>query len=187
MKIFRSCRQRDAPAIGPVRGRLRYGPVASMVIGFVIFWVVLGLGVVLVAMRSGPAEPTPGESRAGARLTLGVIVVLFGFGIAVPALVIADNAKNHAATAPGGVTLNTAQQHGRYLFGQACAVCHTLRASEANGHTGPNLDVLRPPAALVLDAILNGRYRGNGNRPAALYTGVDAQAVASYVAAVAGH
>ncbi len=186
MKIFRARPQRGAPPVGPVRGRLRYGPVASMVLGFVIFWVLLGLGVVLVAMRGGSAEPTAGESRASARVTLGVIIVLFGFGIAVPALVIADNAKNHAATAPGGVTLSATQQHGRYLFGQACAVCHTLRASEANGHVGPNLDVLRPPAALVYDAIINGRYRGNGNMPAALYTGVDAKAVASYVATVAG-
>jgi cytochrome c551 len=119
-------------------------------------------------------------------VTLAVIIVLFAFGIAVPALVIADNAKNHAATAPGGVTLNAEEQHGRYLFGQACAVCHTLSASQAHGHTGPNLDILQPPAALVYDAVVNGRARGNGNMPAALYTGVDAQAVAAYVAAVAG-
>ena len=138
-----------------------------MVLGFVIFWVLLGLAVILIALRGGSKDPTPGESRAFERLTLIGIVVLFGFGIAVPALVMADNAKNKAASAPGGVTLTAAQQHGRYLFGEACAVCHTLRASNAVARTGPNLDVLRPPEALVLDAIANGRYRGQGRHAGA--------------------
>ena len=51
---------------------------------------------------------------------------------------------------------------------------------------GPNLDQLKPPKALVLDAVLNGRQRGAGTMPAGLYTGQDAEDVASYVAAVAG-
>jgi mono/diheme cytochrome c family protein len=159
-----------------------------MILAFVLFWVVVGLAVVLIALRGGSArERTPGESRAGERLTLVGVTLLFAFGIAVPTLVLADNGAHKAANAPGGVTLTAEQQHGRYLFGQACNVCHTLAASEAHGHVGPNLDVLRPPEALVLNAIAMGRYRGNGNMPAELYTGVDAQAVASYVAAVAGH
>ncbi len=176
----------DLTPTPPVRGRLRYRAVRPMVLGFVIFWVVLGVAVVLIAMRGGSREQTPGESRAAERVTLLVIIVLFAFGIAVPALVLASNAKNKAATAPGGVTLSAQQQHGRYLFGQACQVCHTLRASQAVGRVGPNLDILRPPYPLVLNAIEMGRYRGNGDMPALLYTGADARAVASYVAAVAG-
>jgi len=159
-----------------------------MVIAFVIFWVVVGLGVLLVALRGGShGQETPGESRAFARLTIVGVTILFAFGIAVPTLVLANNGAHKAADAPGGVKLTAEQQHGRYLFGQACEVCHTLRASEAEGKVGPNLDILRPPEALVLNAIAMGRYRGNGDMPALLYTGTDAQAVASYVAAVAGH
>jgi mono/diheme cytochrome c family protein len=158
-----------------------------MVLGFVIFWVLVGLAVVLIALRGGSKDPSATESKGFQRLTMIGVIVLFAFGIAVPALVLADNAHNKSKNAPGGVTLSEIQQHGRYLFGQSCAVCHTLRASEANGHVGPDLDVLRPPEALVLNAIALGRARGNGNMPALLYAGADAQAVASYVAAVAGH
>ncbi len=159
-----------------------------MILAFVLFWVVVGLAVVLIALRGGGSrERTPGESRAAERLTLAGVTLLFAFGVAVPALVLADNGAHKASSAPGGVTLTAAQQHGRYLFGQACNVCHTLSASEAHGRVGPDLDVLRPPYALVLNAIEMGRYRGNGNMPANLYLGVDAQDVASYVAAVAGH
>jgi len=158
-----------------------------MVIGFVIFWVVVGLAVVLIALRGGSKDPSPGESKAFERLSLVGVTLLFAFGIAVPTLVLADNGAHKAGNAPGGVTLTAEQQHGRYLFGQACAVCHTLRASESDGHVGPNLDILRPADALVLNAIAMGRYAGNGNMPALLFTGYDAQAVASYVSAVAGH
>ena len=161
-----------------------------MVIGFILFWIILGLGTFFVAMRGGPRgarESLHTESKAGHRLvTLGV-VVLFAFGLAVPAIVLAFNANHKASVAVGGVHLTAAQQEGRELFAKSCAVCHTLRASEAEGHVGPDLDTLRPADALVLNAIALGRYRGMGNMPALLYSGRDAQAVASYVAAVAGH
>ena len=42
---------------------------------------------------------------------------------------------------------------------------------------GPNLDNLRPPEKLVLDAIHNGRARGNGQMAADLVEGEDAEDV----------
>ncbi len=39
----------------------------------------------------------------------------------------------------------------------------------------------------MLNAIAEGRARGNGNMPAQLYQGKEAEAVADFVAAVAGH
>ena len=66
------------------------------------------------------------------------------------------------------------------------AACHTLKASNAVAQVGPNLDQLRPPKALVLDAIAKGRANGNGQMAAQIYTGQDAQAVAAYVAKAAG-
>lgn len=161
-----------------------------MAIGFIIFWVLLGLGVFFVAVRGGPRgarEAIHTESRASRRTIGVVVVVLIAFGVAVPALVLAFNGADKASVGPGGVTLNAEQQHGRVLFATSCATCHTLRAAKAVGRVGPNLDILRPPQALVLDAIAKGRARGMGQMPALLYQGRDAQAVASFVAAVAGH
>jgi mono/diheme cytochrome c family protein len=169
-----------------------------MVIGFVLFWVVLGLGVFFVAMRGGPRgarESLHTDSKLGQRaVTLG-IVLLFAAGLAVPALVLAFNGEHKASVAPGGLHLNAEQVKGRELFAHACAVCHTLAAVKSVGRTGPNLDVRVgadiPAAAgrkaLVESAIAEGRARGLGQMPAMLYQGREAEEVAAFVAAVAGH
>ena len=74
---------------------------------------------------------------------------------------------------------------GAVLFATHCSGCHTLSAAGSTGTIGPNLDQLKPPKSLVLDAVLHGRARGAGTMPAGLYTGQDAQDVAAYVAAAA--
>jgi mono/diheme cytochrome c family protein len=163
-------------------------------VAFLGFWALLGLVVFFVAMRGGPRrarEALYTESRRSRRLTVLVLAVLYvGFGIAVPALVLAANGNNKATVAPGGVTLRKTREgdeiRGRMLFAAKCATCHTLAAAHAVGKVGPNLDLLRPPYSLVLDAIVNGRARGNGQMPALLYDGQDARDVAAFVAAVAG-
>jgi mono/diheme cytochrome c family protein len=169
-------------------------PVA---IAFIIFWILVALIVFFVAMRGGPRgarQALHTESRASRRAVAVLVLVLTVAGIAVPTLVLAFNGKDKAGAAPGGVKLNAAEQHGRQLFSPTCATCHTLAAAKAVGKVGPNLDVLMSGIptqagrrALVLDAITNGRARGMGQMPALLYQGRDAQAVASFVAAVAGH
>jgi cytochrome c551 len=169
-----------------------------MVIILLIIWLGLGLGVFFVAMRGGPKGARAAlhtESRPGQRLiTLGVIV-LFAFGLAVPAIVLAFNGDHKASVATGGVHLNAQEQKGRELFAKTCAVCHTLAATKSVGRIGPNLDVrvgvdIATPAgrkALVLSAIQEGRARGLGQMPALLYQGKEAEQVADFVAAVAGH
>ena len=82
--------------------------------------------------------------------------------------------------------LTTAEKHGRELFGRRCSQCHTLSASNAVAQVGPNLDQLRPPKELVLDAIEKGRSRGSGQMAAGLYSGEDAEDVAAYVAKAVG-
>jgi mono/diheme cytochrome c family protein len=82
--------------------------------------------------------------------------------------------------------LTASEQHGRELFGMRCGNCHTLEAANTSGAIGPNLDELRPPKALVLNAIENGRAKGNGQMAANLYTGQDAQDVANFVAKAVG-
>lgn len=169
-----------------------------MVYAFIAFWVLLGLGVFFVAMRGGPRgarESLHTESRAGQRVVTVGIALLFAFGLLVPAFVLASNAEHKASVAVGGLRLTAEQQKGRELFARTCAVCHTLAATNAVGRVGPNLDVrvgddISTPAgrkALVLSAIAEGRARGLGQMPALLYQGKEAEELASFVAAVAGH
>jgi mono/diheme cytochrome c family protein len=171
--------------------------MAYLVLGF---FLLAGLGVFFVAMRGGARRQTdagepPAESTAGRRVvTLGVVLA-FAFGLAVPALVLAFNGAHKASVAVGGLRLNAEQQHGRELFSRTCVFCHTLAATESVARTGPNLDVrigdeIATEAgrkALVLNAIEEGRARGLGQMPAMLYQGKEAEQVASFVAAVAGH
>ncbi len=171
---------------------------ACMVYAFIAFWVLLGLGVFFVAMRGGPRgarESLHTESKAGQRaVTLG-IVLLFAFGLIVPGFVLASNAEHKAGVTVGGLHLTAEQQKGRELFSHTCAVCHTLSATNSVGRTGPNLDVrvgddistAAGRKALVENAIAEGRARGLGQMPALLYQGKEAEEVASFVAAVAGH
>jgi mono/diheme cytochrome c family protein len=137
--------------------------------------------------------PPQSESKAGRRaITLGIVLV-FAFGLAVPWFVLSSNAENKASV-DVGVHLNAQEQTGRELFAHTCVVCHTLAAVNSVGRIGPNLDVLVgsiPSVAtrreLVLNTILEGPARGNGNMPAKLYQGKEAEDVAEFVAAVAGH
>jgi mono/diheme cytochrome c family protein len=169
-----------------------------MVIAFLLFWILLGLAVFFVAMRGGPRgarQSLHTDVKLGQRaVTLG-IVVLFVAGLVVPALVLAFNGEHKASVAVGGLHLNGEQQQGRELFARSCAVCHTLAAVKSVGRVGPNLDVrvgddiatAAGRKALVLNAIAEGRARGLGQMPALLYQGKEAEQVASFVAAVAGH
>lgn len=165
-------------------------PAVIAAIAFVVTFVIIGLTVIFVAFsgggrrgRRGPRGPSRGYRRTVGVVTGLVIIVI---GVAVPALVLANNSDNQAESAPGGITLTASQERGRSIFARECATCHTLRAANAVGRVGPNLDQLHPPKALVLDAISKGRAQGRGQMPAGLVDGQDAQDVASFVAAVAG-
>jgi len=139
--------------------------------------------------------PPPAESKASQRLITLAVVLAFVFGLVVPALVLAHNANDKASEGPGGVHLNAEEVKGRELFSHTCTVCHTLAAVKSVGRIGPNLDVrvgdeITTPAArkaFVLAAILEGPAHGLGNMPADLYQGKEAEDVAAFVAAVAGH
>jgi mono/diheme cytochrome c family protein len=180
-----------------VRGVTRY-LLALMLILFICFWILLGLGVFFVAMRGGPRKALRGSDGGGGigqqLVTLG-IVALFVFGLVVPAFVLADNGEHKASVAVGGVRLNAEEIKGRELFAHTCTVCHTLAAVKSVGRIGPNLDIRvgddistnAGRVALVENAIEEGRARGLGQMPALLYQGKEAEDVAKFVAAVAGH
>jgi mono/diheme cytochrome c family protein len=153
---------------------------------FVLAFIVVGLGVVLAAFggsrRRSAGGPGRGSRRATA-VTVGALIV--ATGLALPAVSLLINHDNQAS-ATGGVKLNAAERNGRVLFARNCSNCHTLAAANAVGKVGPNLDQLRPPAALVVNAVTFGRARGNGQMPAGLLTGEDLHDVAAFVGAAAG-
>ena len=156
---------------------------------FVLLFLVLGLSVVLFAFsgRASVRYRRGAPTRAGRRFVAVVVtLVVVLLGLAVPLAIGVVNGNDHAKNAPGGVDLSASQAAGRSVFAKYCATCHTLKASNAVGKVGPNLDVLHPPKGLILDAIANGRARGQGQMPAGLVDGEDAQDVAAYVAAAAG-
>jgi mono/diheme cytochrome c family protein len=169
-----------------------------MLIAFIIFWILVALAVFFVAIRGGSrgaGETAGSESRLAQRAVTITIIIVCAAGLAIPALVLASNAEHKASAAIGGVHLNSREQKGRELFAHTCIVCHTLAAVKSVGEIGPNLDIRvgdeipteEGRRALVLNAITEGRARGLGNMPAGLYVGKEAEDVADFVAAVAGH
>lgn len=159
---------------------------ALLVIGV---FLALGLGVFLIAMSGGPGgarKALRSQSKRGhktANVIAGLVIVVFGIG--VPALVFL-NADDQAAAGPAGSELSESAQEGRELFTENCATCHSLDDSGAVGRVGPDLDVLRPQAALTVNAVEEGRARGQGQMPAGLLDEEDTRKVARYVQQVAG-
>ena len=152
---------------------------------FVLFWVLLGVAVVLAGMRSGRRNPLIDPATKGGRRTAALIAVAAAvvFMIAIP---LAVGLSGDDAAQAGAVKLTAAEERGRSTFYRACGQCHQLDAANAVGRVGPNLDVLRPPKALVLSAIKEGRARGQGQMPALLVEGEEAEQVAAFVAKTAG-
>ena len=65
-----------------------------------------------------------------------------------------------------------------------CAACHTLKAADAHGNQGPNLDDLKPSVADVEHQVSNG----GGGMPAfgSRLSKAEIHALAVYVAGAAG-
>ena len=155
---------------------------------FIAFWMTLGIGVFVIALRGGirrPAEASQAKRRASRFPTFLFVVIYGGFGLALPITLLVGNHAN-ASSQFEGIKLNAADKEGRVLFGQHCAICHTLSAASAVGKVGPNLDILQPPESLVLTTIQNGLSIGAGTMPQGLVVGKQAVDVADFVSKVAG-
>jgi mono/diheme cytochrome c family protein len=164
---------------------------------FVLVFVGLALGVLFVAMSGGTKGARArlaSQSRGTRRLALvNFVLAVLILGLAIPAAVIATVTDRNDIPSANVSNLTKAEEHGRELFGQRCRNCHTLKAANAVAQVGPNLDNLlasqTDPAkrkAFVLDAIHNGRARGNGQMAADLVEGQDADDVAAFVAKAVG-
>ncbi len=126
--------------------------------------------------------------------------VIFGlfaiiFAILIPAWAISREGGQSAS--PESVPASL--QEGKSLFVTNCGACHTLAKAGTDGVFGPNLDQrLAPPTApppppstikpRVMNAITNGYYTSGayGQMPKGILSGQQAQAVANFVAQVAG-
>lgn len=161
-----------------------------LALGFIAVWVIVGVTIVVIASRGGPRRARQrllaAQSSTGRRTALVFFSIFYiALGIAVPAVVLAADHSNRNV-GDSSIKLTAAEEHGRMVFGQRCNNCHTLAAAHTAGKVGPNLDQLKPPYALVLNAIQTGRVRGQGTMPADIVSGKDAQDVARFVDAVAG-
>jgi len=160
-------------------------------IAFILAFVLLALGTFFVAFQGGPRSAGSGaavrqQSRAGRRAGFVFFVLaLLALVFAVPGAVIAAMHNRDNIPSANVTNLTAQEKHGRELFGYRCAACHTLKASNAVAFVGPNLDQLRPPAALVQATIKSGAS-GAGEMPAGLYQGQDAKDIAAYVAKATG-
>lgn len=158
------------------------------VLAFVLLFVLLAFGAFFLAMSGGPKaarNKKQGRKSLGGitALFIGVILVL---GIAVPVYAISTDKDRNSIPEANVAELTPLQEKGRELFGQRCRNCHTLKAANASAKVGPTLDEPPRPKALVLDAIEKGRAAGNGNMPAAVFEGEEAEAVAEFVAVASG-
>src|SRR5581483_4503016 len=96
---------------------------------FIAMFVVLALGVFLVAAKGGiaGARATLHSQTHGGRAATNtaLLIVYLGFGVALPLIFLIGNHSNASAQV-GGAKLTAAQKDGRTLFGEHCGVCHTL-------------------------------------------------------------
>jgi mono/diheme cytochrome c family protein len=151
-------------------------------------FVVIGIAVIFIAFTGGPSGARAAYMTRGGRVFSLVVVLLYlALGVAVPAAVIASRGE-----AEGGVgalrseEASASDEEGKELFLSTCKTCHNLDAVQARGVTGPDLDELGGlDAERVLNAIENGGT-GQNRMPANLLQGEEAEAVARYVARVAG-
>jgi mono/diheme cytochrome c family protein len=104
---------------------------------------------------------------------------------AVLALLAAGCGGSSSSGSSGGGSSGGGSSAGAKVFASAgCKNCHTLKAAGANGSVGPNLDQLKPDAALVTKQVNNG----GGVMPSfkGKLTPAQIKAVADYVSSVAG-
>ena len=154
----------------------------------IVPFVVVGLAVIFVAFSGGPSAARDAYLTRGGRVfTFTVLAIYLALGVVVPAAVIASRGEAEGGTGSlRSEEISGKLLDGKELFIQTCKSCHTLEAVNAHGVTGPNLDELEGlDKQRVLGAIKRGGT-GTGQMPPGLLDGADADAVATYVAAVAG-
>jgi cbb3-type cytochrome c oxidase subunit III len=131
-----------------------------------------------------PSTGTPGMPRIDTTLPSCSTVPKGSFCVEDQEQASADIATYVATVAGTGVTAQKPTTGKEIFQTVGCAGCHTLADAGSTGTVGPNLDDAKPPEALVVDRVTNGK----GAMPS-FKSSLDPQqiqAVASYVSSVAG-
>ncbi len=99
-----------------------------------------------------------------------------------------------AGCGTGGISKAGDTDRGKKLFLEKCSRCHTLAAAGTHGIQGPNLDNAFAYSRrqgfkqVTIEQVVRDQIElAEGRMPANLVTGSDADAVAAYVAMVAGN
>jgi mono/diheme cytochrome c family protein len=158
------------------------------IVAFLAPFVLLGLGIIFVALSGGPAGAREAYLTKGGRFFRFSMLLLYAaLGLAVPALVIAAREPAEGVTPPLKHEQASADlEEGKELFRQTCASCHTLAAANARGVTGPDLDEIGEMTVERVQTAIEVGGTGQKRMPAGLLEGDDAEAVAKYLSAVAG-
>jgi mono/diheme cytochrome c family protein len=88
-------------------------------------------------------------------LLIPLVVALAGCGAGTTVRPVAETVIGKAPSAPKQAKGNAAA--GKSVFASAgCGGCHTLKAANSHGTTGPNLDQLKPSLSAATNQIENG-------------------------------
>ncbi len=134
--------------------------------------------------------PTMDGIDRGRAWLVGVAVGLLMLVGLVVAFVAGTNFSDDPTTPVAGAetTQSVPQEvsaEGRQAFITKCGSCHTMGEAGTSGTIGPNLDTLKPAAAVVEQAIVNGGT-GTGAMPPGLATGPELTQIVEYVVAASG-
>jgi mono/diheme cytochrome c family protein len=145
---------RDAATTGKIGPDLDYAFVESRING-------LGQDTILQVVRAQIAYPVTTPSTGAPGMPANIVEGQDADDVATYVASVAGldasgqpiNPGNPPKPAPpGGPT------DGKAIFASAgCIGCHTLKAADATGTVGPNLDDAKPPKELVIDRVTNGR------------------------------
>jgi len=155
---------------------------------FLLPWLLIGAAVVFIAFFGGPGRARQAYLTRGNRPFQALILLVYlAFGIAIPVFVISNREQAVGGTgALANEDIGGRLERGKELFMDTCASCHSLRAANARGITGPSLDDIGAVnERRILEAIKNGGT-GQNRMPKGLLDGENARAVAAYVTRVAG-
>ena len=137
---------------------------AMEVLAFLIPFVLLGAAVVFIAFSGGPGAAREAYLTRGGAAFQSRSRSLYVVARPGRARRWSSPTADEAAGGTGALQdeeLTESEKHGKILFRQRCASCHTLAAVNARGVTGPNLDrigkvtperVIRPPSASAAPA-----------------------------------
>jgi len=150
-----------------------FAPVLALSGGQKIELLAFGVGFIVFALISSLVVPRRSPNFPGTHVGWYVVVVACFFVAMLAAVLVLGREKKeaHAATSPpttstaappssggggggGGTAVKGNPAAGKKIFASAgCNGCHTLKAANATGTVGPNLDQLKPPYPKIVHQV----------------------------------